>query len=537
MRELRRHSLLLPRDGQSIEIREPARNNPRLAVYDRRSRATDTSVSLARQREESEALAESLGGIYDPERDFFFDDDISARGGKYRPGMEALLRHVKNGEYDGVVSYELHRMLRNTREAGIFKELMKNAPCDIYTVRHRGLSLFGPMSLVFDILVDQAAAESQSTSDRVASWHAYMRKLGAARSVAPFGMRKTLVDMDIEGRAAPIAILTPDEQPREELAGRSPAEIVREIAQRIVDGQSLSTVVTWLNTSEIPSPRGGLWTRQTVSLMMRNPSLAGYAHANRKLIGADGELLSPGSTETPLRVSKPILDDGLWSSLYATMSTRQARPRSHVEALLRGLMRCGKCGSLMRMSKDRWGGAYRCSRRQDTGRAGCSGNTVAARKSEAYVIAAVVELLNDPDLLASARAANAPQAQQALASLESTVATIDAQLEELEAMWLNQRAADSHARARFERHRNRLASQLTAATKELNEHVLRHRKPVLGGLADGASVGDAITALPQHAKTTILLELISHVVVHPAQHRGRAFHVERLEIVWQPSDA
>ena len=94
---------------------------PRLAVYKRRSKLRDMSSSMARQDAECLAHVKTLGGIHDPLIDTFSDDDISAKGGHYRPGMEALLRAIQDGRYDGVVVYEIPRALRNRRESLIFR--------------------------------------------------------------------------------------------------------------------------------------------------------------------------------------------------------------------------------------------------------------------------------------------------------------------------------------------------------------------------------------------------------------------------------
>src|SRR4051794_36054671 len=98
-----------------MKRREPNRTNPRMSIYDRYSmgrRKDAASVSMARQLAANEELVKKLGGIYDPDKDYYWDQK-SAKGHRLRDGIERLLRAIQNGDYDGVVVYEWERFMRN----------------------------------------------------------------------------------------------------------------------------------------------------------------------------------------------------------------------------------------------------------------------------------------------------------------------------------------------------------------------------------------------------------------------------------------
>ncbi|MDR1404289.1 MAG: recombinase family protein [Candidatus Methanoplasma sp.] len=54
------------------------------------------------------------------------------------------------------------------------------------------------------------------------------------------------------------------------------AEVIREIYSMHNGGMSLRSIADRLNNSFIPSKRGGRWTGQSVSNILRNPTYAGY---------------------------------------------------------------------------------------------------------------------------------------------------------------------------------------------------------------------------------------------------------------------
>ncbi len=56
-------------------------------------------LGVERQQEDCEALIKQLGGSVVAA---YSDNDISAYSGKHRPGYEALLQSIKNGEIDAV---------------------------------------------------------------------------------------------------------------------------------------------------------------------------------------------------------------------------------------------------------------------------------------------------------------------------------------------------------------------------------------------------------------------------------------------------
>jgi hypothetical protein len=162
---------------------------------------------------------------------------------------------------------------------------------------------------VAGFLAAQAQQESMNTSIRVTSAHARAAHEGQMHTggCRQFGYE------------------------RDGTVVRAEAEVVRELAGRLLDGESLANCARELNGRGVRTSAGKQWYSDTVGQMLRSPRLAGF----RTYQGA----LLPGSWE-------PILAEGEWTHLRANLDSRansigNVRVQAH---LMTGLLRCGRCG-------------------------------------------------------------------------------------------------------------------------------------------------------------------------------------------------
>ena len=54
--------------------------------------------------------------------------------------------------------------------------------------------------------------------------------------------------------------------------------IVREIYSWYYQGQSMGEIAKMLNSTKIPTKKGGLWAKKTISMILKNPTYCGYLH-------------------------------------------------------------------------------------------------------------------------------------------------------------------------------------------------------------------------------------------------------------------
>ncbi len=530
-RRQRASSLLLPKAGGSAFMREPQRQRPRLAVYVRLSLASDASVSIARQRATLEAYVAEMGGVYDPAADYFEDDDVSAKGTVYRPAAEELLQRVLAEDYDGVVVWEFARFMRTVRETHIACGLMRQHGVELYSFEEQDLTLYGSGRTKVEFAADQAEKELRKISTRVAAARKFLAQHGAAPACAPFGTVKVSVPSPIEDRQAPLNRLAPDEKPRESLGDRSPADLMRDAARRVVSGESLRSVATFWNRSGYTTTNGAEWTSSGISHLLRNPLLAGYSVHRGEVVTDD--------QDRPVIFHTPVLDAATWADLTAVTSGRNTRPRSIVEAPLRGLLRCGRCGSGMSRAGNGPRATYRCWRQSH---GGCEGNTIVSAKTEAFVIEAALAVLEDPVRLAELRTAPNPAAEAERQDREETARRLQTALERLERAWVMGDYDDGDGPRRFAKLKADLTGELdaTLAAERRTRQPRRRSTPVPA--QDGVSVAEAFDAMSPSERLTVLSELIEHVTILPAPARVTAkgerptYRTERLVITWHQGD-
>lgn len=526
-RRRREDSLLLPKDGASATVREPVRVNPRLAVYARLSAETDASVSIARQRETLERYAKQLGGVYDAAADYYEDDDKSAKGTVYRDGAELLLRAIREDRYDGIVVWEFARFMRNKREAHIAFGLMEEHGVELYSHAEPYLSMTGPGRMFVEFHLDQAAKEIEKTSTRVAAAHEFMAQFGRAPAHAPFGTRKVEVPFPGGIRVKPIYRLEPDDEPREALGGKSPAQLVREAAAAYIAGASARGVVRDWNAAGYPSAGAAGWSSSTLTQLLGNPLLAGYSTYRGELVCDDNG--------TPRLFHTPVLDACTWQDLSAVLAQRPAAPRAANDSPLRGLLRCGKCGAAMTRSGRGRSSSYRCWRDNLQG-TGCR-NTVVAAKAEAVVIEAALAVLGDPARLAELHAALDERAAAEHDALEQQAAAQRGALDRLEFERVTGQYDDVDGARRYERLKAQLLTQLND-TLTAQRRARKPRPLALPSTGQGMTPTEAFDAASPSERLTVLCQLIEHVVVQPTKTPGgpRVFDPTRLSIVWHEGE-
>ena len=128
--------------------------------------------------------------------------------------------------------------------------------------------------MIWDSLMNLARGEWENTSTR------YLRMQRALRDQAffvgkpPYGYHIVQVDGTDHKTLAPDPVTS---------------AIVRGMARRYLEGQSLSQICEWLNVSSIPVPQpsnakpGKGWSATAVSRILRNQAIVGRVQTNGKM--------------------------------------------------------------------------------------------------------------------------------------------------------------------------------------------------------------------------------------------------------------
>lgn len=326
-----------------------AQNERRCAIYARISVTQEASVSIDRQVEAAEQYAAARGwhivAVYT-------DDGVSATRNKPedRAGWRALLEASET--FDAVIVWKVDRLARRVldflnadaalqaRGAGI---VAVEDPVDMTTPQGRFfasiLALFGEM-------------EADTIRARVKAARVHLLKAGrVVGGTVPYGWRS------IQNPDGPGYVLAQDP---ERIA------YVREMVDRVMRGDTVYSVVKWLNEVGAPLPVSSQksrkqpnWRYNTIYALLRNPVLAGMTAFN------PGNTSKKRGTEV-LRDADglPVVDESValltvaeWRELQRLVTDRdtpQSRPRAlcgRTSALLSGLIWCAEHDEPVRMHR------------------------------------------------------------------------------------------------------------------------------------------------------------------------------------------
>lgn len=334
----------------------------RAATYCRMSRAADDDqTKVDRQAEDCRRVAERMGWRVVAE---YVDNNKSAwQRTRSRPDWDAMLAAVEAGTLDAIIVYHGDRLIRQPYD---LEQLLQIAD-------RRGILLASPTGtrrldsaddrFILRIEAAQACRESDNISRRVS------RERNGRRA---------------HGRPSTGGHRAYGFEPDRVTIREFEAEIIRDLAKRLLAGESARSLANELNEQGVPSALGGQWHPVNLLAMMRRPRIAG-------LLEHHGEIIGEAAWD-------PIVDRDMWETLRAVLDSRSAdRPRhsTRVRYLLSGIAVCSGCGRgvAAKHPPGRPGLRYACTTR------GCPASV--ARRMEPVdelVIRVVLRLLSSPQL-------------------------------------------------------------------------------------------------------------------------------------------
>jgi site-specific DNA recombinase len=446
------------------------------------------AAGVTRQIEDCRAFAERRCWLV---ADVYVDNDTSAYSGKKRREYERMLDDLASGIRDAVIVYHLDRLHRRPRELEDFLDL-----CDRTGIRDLAC-VTGEIDLgTHDgrfharILGAVARKESDDKSRRLTRKHLELAQAGkvSGGGTRPYGYAKDRL------------AVVPDE-----------AAVIKEMAERLLAGDSLRSIAANLNDRDVPTVTGREWTTHSVRQLLYSARISGQREHDGQIIAkaAWPAIIKPAQT-TRIRA---MLNDP------DRRTNRVAR-----KYLLAGLLRCGNCGATM-VSRPRTDGRgrYVCSR--DPGRNGCGGTFILADEVDAFIAAAVVRRLDTPRLAASMRrrAADDP----AMASVIQALDRDQQQLDELAASYGEKEIS----------HREWLAARapIQARIKTANATLNRGQRTsaLTGILGRPEGIGATYTALPLARQQAVVKAVLNYAAIGPAVRGRNQFDAHRISPAWR----
>lgn len=307
------------------------------------------------------------------------------------------------------------------------------------------------------------------------------------------------------------------------------APVVREIARRLIAGETSHAIAADLNRREVP-PRRPVrethrkqlgWTPVAVTEVARKPSYAGLRQHQGEIVG---EAAWPA-----------LIEPEDWQKLQAVLDQRPPRAAAEwqVRYLLTGIAVCGECGGLLRKGHQNKGRAVADGRRSRYAVYICPGSpgrggfhvSVSLAALDELVTELVLTRLSQPDATASLGAQDGRHEEERTELLEQ-IARNRGWLEQVRAaaaeqqdltLWLSQ---EKLIKPRIEAAERELRSLVDVDTAVLD----------LADAGDARAAWDALDLTTRRRVVAGLLTPVVHRAERPGQ-RGRVH--ERVEVAWR----
>ena len=441
------------------------------AVYARISHVDDPDNTLGVDRQEADgrALVErkgwNLAAVH-------VDNNRSAwRRNRKRPGWDALLEDIREHRVDVVVVAHPDRLIRQPRDLEDLLDLARDTGVKLVSAGgNRDLS--NPDDVfILRIEVAHACRSSDDTSRRVSRGH-----LAAAEAGRPGGGT---------GRHRAYGY-----EPDQLTVVAHEQAIVREVAERVVAGETWGAVIADLNARQVPTVSGAPWSRTSITKTVTSLRTAG----RRSYRGQD---LGPA-------VWPPLIPHDLWQAVRSFRGPTHPGQTNRRKYLLSGLARCECDGLIISRTGDPPG--YACP--------DCH-MRAARHHIDLMVHARLHEDLNKPEVMAALTMTDAPENAEDSVIVAEGQARIGKILDE----WDQEGLAGDWARGKI----RQIERDVEAAQRRM---AARARRTSLAQLA-GIDLDD-LTSRPLDVRRELVRTFLPGIVIKRTTIRGNRFDYSRV---------
>jgi site-specific DNA recombinase len=312
------------------------------AAYLRVSTEEQTrGFSLGEQERLAVERAARDGHELPPER-LYTDAGLSGKREQNRPAYQRLLADAAAGAFEVLYVWKLDRLGRDAEELLRARRMLDAAGVRIISLTEGEAE----STLVYGVRALVAQEEREKISERVKSG-----KLAAARAGRANGGPRRFGFSQQDGQLIP----RPDE-----------VGVVERMLREAATGKAQSAIAADLNADGLRTAQGNRWSQQRVGQVLRDPIWVG------RLRNAAGEF----------QISEPLVPLELFDAVQRMLHGPGAKRGRQTQRFLlgNGLLKCGRCGSSMRVKRERkdygWYEVYFCEGRH-SGATDCKQRTVA----------------------------------------------------------------------------------------------------------------------------------------------------------------
>ena len=275
-----------------------------------------------------------------------------------RGEFQRMLNDCRNGKLDMIITKSISRFARNTVTLLETIRELKAIGVDIYFEEQRIHTMSSDGELMITILASYAQEESRSASENQ-KWR--IRKgfqngeLVNLRFMFGYTIHKGII-----------------------VINENEATIVREIFQRVVQGETLCAIAKDLNSRNVQRHLAGEWTSNRIRDLVSNEKYLGNAllqktyrnnHIEKKRRKNKGELpmyYAEGTHEA-------IIDGATFLEAQSVLGniSQSHKHDTPAHGMLTGKIRCGNCGKNYKRTKNHGNAFWSCSTYIQKGKALC----------------------------------------------------------------------------------------------------------------------------------------------------------------------
>jgi DNA invertase Pin-like site-specific DNA recombinase len=468
---------------------------PRQAIYARQSVLNETddrsySVNCETQIADCRKVAEQRGGAI---VEVYEDRGVTAADPRVvRPGFEAMLAAVEAGEVDEVITAVQSRLARHPAVWSVFTETCSRAGVTV-VIDGREARLEDPdedLRTGLTVLLDRR--EVAMVKKRVTRKMAELAEGGFKPAGAP-GYGYELIVREDKRKTLGIV--------------EAEAEIIRQIAGRVLSGEAVYALARELNERGVPTRSGGPWRQSTITRILTSERIAGLRVHQGKTVG---KAAWPG-----------IIDEVTHARLVRLFADprRKAYVRRGGRAMLTGIAECSKCGQFLNSApwskpgRPEWDQVkYYCRH--------CRGTSVSAVRLEEYVRDLLVDAV---DTAALAAADTGDDTGALLADLDQ----LDGELAALAADY----GSGAVTRDEWQAARAGLTRRRAAVSARLDQQAAARASSVWAGR--GGQLRAAWDGLTVEDRREAVSAVFARIVVGPAVRGVNRFDPHRVEVTFR----
>ena len=210
--------------------------------------------SINGQKEKLKQYAYARGwDIYD----FYIDDGISGKNLKDRPQVLKMLEDIKSGKVNNVLVYKIDRLTRSTKNLIELIDLFNDNDCAFNSLMEAIDTSTATGRMFIKIVGIFAEFERENLAERVSFGYEQKTREGNYTNVnGVYGYDYVVGSGEL-------------------LVNEQEAELVREIYNLYLQGNSMLKISKYLKDKQVPTKRGGVWSSSTISSILTNPLYIG----------------------------------------------------------------------------------------------------------------------------------------------------------------------------------------------------------------------------------------------------------------------